>query len=115
MDATDSLRYVLPILPLCHFDSLVHQFADSDAFEVHAVVLRHHGHLRVVLLKHQRGGRNPECCLSTGHCTVQKNRSHCRTVPIEKVSCHRLSLPAEQRVPLLSLVRTIECRQVPLP
>ena len=28
--------------------------------QVHSVVLRHHGHLRAVLLEHQRGGRNRE-------------------------------------------------------
>ena len=46
--------------PLCHFDGVVEEFAHGDRFEVHAVVLRHHGHLRAVLLEHQRGGRNRE-------------------------------------------------------
>ncbi len=38
----------------------VEDFAHDDRFEVHSVVLRHHGDLRAVLLEHQRDGRNRE-------------------------------------------------------
>src|SRR5439155_26961210 len=49
--------------PLGHFDSVVNELAHGDQFQVYSVVLRHHGHLRTVLLEHQSGRRDRECFL----------------------------------------------------